>query len=281
MKTIIFPTDFSNNATHSSRYAGMLTKRLDAKLILLHVYSLPMVTEYEGTYQIEEFTARSRNEARESLQLFTDKFIEDSEVSSDRISQIIDYGPVSDIILETAKALKADMIVMGTKGATDMLDRWIGTNAEAVMKKAECPVWIIPQNVPVNKPDLVMYAADFEEDELLATHQLLSIVEPLGATCKVIHIQDYFAFNVGHNVQETVMDLEKEFKYDNDISIKNLNRTEIIEGLEGYLNTHKPDVLALATHDKSFWNSFFEPSITKHFVQEAKLPLLIFKKQNK
>jgi len=277
MTTILFPTDFSNNATHSSRYAAMLAKRLNAKIILLHVYSFPMVSEYEAAYDVTALTARSRKEARENLQFFADEFMEDTGVIASHISQVIDYGAVSEMILETAKNSKVDMIVMGTKGATDLIDRWVGTNAEAVMKKAECPVWVIPQNVQVNLPKVVMYAADFKEDELTATHKILGIVESLGATCKVIHIHDYFALNVIPNEEATVGILEKEFKNDS-IVIKNLSRSDLINGLEAYINHHKPDVLALATHDRSFWDSLFEPSITKHFVQQAELPILIFKK---
>lgn len=276
MKTILFPTDFSTNSTHSARYAGLLAKRLNAKIVLLHVYNFPMTTEIDA-YSVEALSARSREDARDNLQLFSENFIEDTGVMATHISQIIDYGGVSDVILDTATSTKADMIVMGTKGASNIFDRWIGTNAEAVMKKAECPVWIIPQNAPVHLPQTVMYAADFEDNELAATHKILNIIETLGATCEVVHIHDYFAVNVGQRIETTAKELKNEFKND-DVTIHNLKRSEVIDGLDTYIRTHKPDVLALATHDKPFWTGLLEPSITKHFVQEAKLPMLIFKK---
>jgi nucleotide-binding universal stress UspA family protein len=167
--------------------------------------------------------------------------------------------------------------VMGTKGATNTLDKWLGTHAQQVMKTAHCPVWVIPQNAPINYPQHIMYAADFREDEVLATQQVLAFAKPLQATCKVIHIHDYFELNVGHAVQEMVHYLEDEFENE-DITFKHVNRADIIEGLETYIRTHKPDVLALAIQEKSFLSKIFETSVTKHFIQEAKLPILTFKK---
>jgi nucleotide-binding universal stress UspA family protein len=176
-----------------------------------------------------------------------------------------------------AEAIKADMIVMGTQGASDIMDKWLGTHAQEVIKTAECPVFTIPKNVPIDYPQRILYAADFKEDEILATKKLLHIAKSLEATCKVIHIHEYFEPNIGHTVEETIKELEEKFKNE-DITIQQLHRTNIIKGLEGYIKTYKPDVLAMAIHEKSFLSNIFDTSITRHFIQEAKLPMLTFKK---
>ena len=62
------------------------------------------------------------------------------------------------------------------------------------------------------------------------------------------------------------------------VSVKNIDRADIIEGLESYIKIHKPDVLALSLHEKSFFGKLFDTSVAKHFVQEAKIPMLIFRK---
>jgi nucleotide-binding universal stress UspA family protein len=60
MKTILFPTDFSKNATHASLYAGMIARAMNAHLILLNVYSIPMVMEYEFRYDVDRFLKISK-----------------------------------------------------------------------------------------------------------------------------------------------------------------------------------------------------------------------------
>ena len=44
MKTIIIPTDFSDCANNASEYAAKLAKSIDAKVLLLHVYHVPLTS---------------------------------------------------------------------------------------------------------------------------------------------------------------------------------------------------------------------------------------------
>ena len=277
MKTILFPTDFSENATHASRYAAMLAKLYDANLVLLHVHHIPMVPENNHSFEVRNAISLNETSAKEDLEVFAKKFMEHSNLSSERIIQRVEYGFAAECIVEIADSIKADLIVMGTKGASDMMDKWLGTHAQEVMKTAECPVFTIPKNVPIDYPQRILYAADFKEDEVSATQRLLTIAKPLGATCKVVHIHEYFEPNIGHFVEETIKELEEKFKNE-DVTIQQLYRDDIIEGLETYIKTYNPDVLAMAIHEKSFLSNIFDTSITRHFIQAAKLPMLTFKK---
>ena len=277
MRTILFPTDFSKNAAHASRYAGMLAKLYNANLVFLHVHHIPMVPENYHSFEVQNAITLNEKSAKEDLEVFIKQFIQDSHLPAERISQRVVYGFVAEAILETAISIKPDMIVMSTQGASDLMDKWLGTHAQEVIKKAECPVFTIPKNVTIGYPQKILYAADFKEDEVAATKKLLHITEPLEATFKVVHIHDYFEPNIGHTVEEIIKELEEKFKNE-DVSIQQLHRTDIIKGLESYLKTYKPDILAMAIHEKSFLSSIFDTSITRYFIQEAKLPMLTFKK---
>lgn len=277
MKTILFPTDFSSNAVHASEYAGMVAKRMNAKIVLLNVYAIPTISEYQLPYEIENFINQNKGEAQGNLEEFTKVFLKNTGLPPERVSVRVEYGYVADKIVEIARALQADLIVMGTKGASNFLEKWLGTNAQKVMKMADCPVWIIPQKAPIHYPQDFLYAADFREDEILATQKITALAKPFGAKCKVVHIHDYFEVNIGHRVEATANQISDVFDEDT-VSVKTFHRAEVIEGLETYIHTQKPDVLALAIHEKSFFDGIFDTSITKHFVQEANLPILTFRK---
>jgi nucleotide-binding universal stress UspA family protein len=278
MRTLLFPTDFSENAIHASEYAGLLAHKFEANVVLLNIYSVPIMTEYQIPYNIDDFTAEMKEVSEKNLDIFTDKFIEATYLPKERISQRIEYGFVADVIIETAKAISADMIVMGTKGASNILEKWIGTTAQTVMKTAHCPVWIIPEGATINYPQKFLYAADLQEDEIMATQKVMEFVTPLQALCKVIHIDDYFEIGENQEVKEKISELKEEFKDDDNVFVRNIRRDDIIEGLETYIQSYKPDVLALAVYEKSLFSKIFEESVTNHFVFEANLPLLIFRK---
>jgi nucleotide-binding universal stress UspA family protein len=277
MKTILFPTDFSENAVHASRYAGMLTKLLDANIVLLHAYHVPMVPAYNASFEMADPISETENVVKEDLKAFAVEFIKNSNIPIERVTQRIEYGFAAEKTIEVAEEIKADLIVMGTEGASEMIDKWLGTHAQEVMKTAECPVFIIPKNVPIDYPQRILYAADFKDDEINATQKVLDIAKPLGATCKVIHIHEEFEPNIGHIVEETIKELETKFK-DDDITVQQFHRDDTIEGLETYIKTYQPDVLAMAIHEKTFLESIFSSSKSQHFIQEAKIPMLTFKK---
>lgn len=278
MKTILFPTDFSANALHASQYAGILAKSFDANVVLINVHSIPSISEYQLPYEIDNLIKSNQKKSEDDLRDFAVHFMQITHLAANRISQIVEYGFTNDKIIETAETIQADMIVMGTKGANNLLDKWLGTHSHAVMKKASCPVWIIPSKATINYPQNILYAADFKEDEVVATQKVLRFAAPLGAKCKVVHVHDYFEINIDNDVKEMVKYLDDEFENVDDVSFVNLNRANIIEGLETYIKTHKPDVLAMAISEKSFFEKLFDQSITKHFVQGGNLPMLIFKK---
>ena len=278
MKTILFPTDFSENATHASDYAGLLAQKFNANVVLLTIYSMPIFTDYQIPYDIQDFSSEMKAASEINLKRFALKFIETSNLPHERISQRVEYGFVSDVITETAKDINADMIVMGTKGASNLFEKWIGTTAQAVMKNAECPIWIIPQKTKITYPQKFLYAADLQEDEVSATQKVMEFATPFQALCKVVHIDDYFEINGNQELKEKISDLKEKFKDDDNIFVRNIRRDDIIEGLQTYIKSYKPDVLALAVHEKSLFSKIFEQSITNHFVYEANLPMLIFRK---
>ena len=216
--------------------------------------------------------------ASQNLEIFSEKVFLSTELPEVQIENLLEYGFVTECIVEVSTRLNVDMIVMGTKGVSNVFDKWMGSNAENVIKSAECPVWIVPINSQLTVPQVFIYAADFQEDEVSATKTLLEFSVPLGASCKVIHIQDYFDNEVKLKSAETMADLSKEFE-GNNITFKDLNRKEIVEGIETYTKNHKPDVLALAVYEKTIFSNLFNSSITKHFVEETKIPMLIFKKE--
>jgi nucleotide-binding universal stress UspA family protein len=279
MTTILFPTDFSENSFHASQYAAMLAKHFDAKLVLLNVYSmvLPIVSESPMIFDRDDIVVRQQHDARQSLQVFMDNLIEKTGFPAEKIVQLLEYGLVTDVITETANSMDIDLIVMETHGASNMTDHWFGTNAEKIVELSNCPVWVLPENVSLAVPKAILYAADFKEDEVTATYELLAIAQPLGATCNVVHVHDYFESTSDRAIKEAVAELKDEFQ-NFDVTIKSINRVQIVTGLETYVRTHKPDVLAMAVYEKSFFSKLFSNSITEHFVQEAKIPLLFFKK---
>lgn len=277
MQNILFPTDFSSNAAHAAQYAGFLANQMDANITFLHIFSVPLISEYNLPHEIENFIAQNRIKAVEDLKVFVKNFQLESGISENRVSQRIEYGFVPEKIVAISTETAADMIVMGTKGAANYFDRLIGTVTQKVVKKAICPVLIISEKSFIHFPKSILYAADFEGDELAATQKLVSIAKQLDGKCNLVHVNGNFELNVGHQIDAMADYLVDKFE-EEELNVKVIRNDNVIEGLEKYLKTFKPDIIAIAMHDKSIFDKLFEPSVSSHFVLDANLPILCFKK---
>jgi nucleotide-binding universal stress UspA family protein len=280
MKTILFPTDFSPESLHAAQYAVMVAKGLDAKIVILHSFSVPTYTSFSENqlpYDSEALIVENKKIAEDNIEDFTLKLLLKVHFKPEQLSTKIEYGFIAESILDTAKSIKPDLIMMSTMGASNFFDKWLGTNTEKVVDDAHCPVWVIPENVSLSLPKTIIYAADFKDNEFKETKKLLSFAKPLHAISKVIHIHDNFEMDINGIIKDKIKNLESRFK-DENISFKDLKREDIVDGIETYIKTHHPDVLAISIAEKSFFNRIFDTGVSKHFVLEAKWPLLIFRK---
>jgi nucleotide-binding universal stress UspA family protein len=132
LTTILHPTDFSENSEFAFRVACALARDYNARLVLLHVVPPPMVIYAGGPVPAE--TWPSVEEVQEKLRQL------ESQAHRVRVeSQVLEGDPV-DMILRAAEETHSDVIVMGTHGRTGLSRLLLGSVAEAVIRKAPCPV---------------------------------------------------------------------------------------------------------------------------------------------
>jgi nucleotide-binding universal stress UspA family protein len=276
MKTILFPTDFSENAIHASKFAAELARKLDAKLILLHCFTVPTSFEYMIANDVANSIQLMEEVVTENLKNFTNELLKVTGLPDIQVLQLVDYGFVTDGILEAAKKHKVDFIVIGTKGNANFLDKWIGSTAINVVHKALCPVWVVPEKAALKFPSKILYAADYKENEVIATSFMVDLDRLLDTHTTVVHVKDYFDQEIQAKDQKITDKLEQVFEM-HAITFDDITHLHIIKGLENYIKKHQPDVLALAIHNKSIFTKLFNTSISNHFLGDSKLIMLTFR----
>jgi len=140
-KQILVPIDFSDCSLRALDYALTLALPFGAKITLLHVVE-PAVSQqsYLGVTPPLEETYQSLVEAgRERLVALSRKRIGNRL----RAETLVRIGRAHSEIPDTAKALSADLIVMGTHGYTGLKHLLLGSTTERVVRHAACPVLTI------------------------------------------------------------------------------------------------------------------------------------------
>ncbi len=137
---VLVATDFSE-CSRAALEAGIeLAKRYDAALTLVHVFVLPAYVYMDIVPMAVDIEAPARQAAEEELQ----KALAVARAQLPSAQAVMrQAGATWEEILETARAVNADLIVLGTHGRTGVSHALIGSIAERVVRHAHVPVLTI------------------------------------------------------------------------------------------------------------------------------------------
>ena len=138
LKRILLPVDFSESSQLCLSTAVALARSNDAELFLLHVEEPQPVITAGGGVAAYPIPLPATEELEAQL-----KAIDPGE--NVRCSRHMVLGTASSEIVKFADESDIDMIVMGTHGRTGLSRLLMGSVAEAVVRKAPCPVLTLKQ----------------------------------------------------------------------------------------------------------------------------------------
>ncbi|MBW1779043.1 MAG: universal stress protein [Deltaproteobacteria bacterium] len=162
IKKILYATDLSESAVHAFAYAVNLARTYGAGITILHVmaefpgenFILNMIHTDTWKAIRRRYYAEAREELmdekrdhlalKDVLQAFSDT-IQNGAPNQTFVTDeiIIKTGPTAEMIVETAKKRRCDLIVMGTHGQSALADVLIGSTARWVVRHSTIPVLVI------------------------------------------------------------------------------------------------------------------------------------------
>jgi nucleotide-binding universal stress UspA family protein len=276
MNTIVVPTDFSATANKALSYAVEIAKRNEATVILLHVCEL-MKDRFADlhSYVITE-NDKLVKEVHNAMSIHK-KSIEVEE--GIKVETLIYDGNVLDAIEMVCKEKEADMIVMGTLGASGLKNLLFGSTTAALIQRINAPLLVIPFHYEWEKPKKFLLAVEKE-----ASNKQLSILNNLtklfGAEIKVgvfTPRQEEALLFMEHarNGSAVVNILNKTF--DSGAQLEQITGNTFESSIQEYIDENNIDLLVMCTKDRTFWESLLQRSKTKRMAYQSNIPLLILK----
>lgn len=133
MKHILVPTDFSDAADRALDTAIELARAFEARLTLLHVWSMPYTAYSEGlTWPVDDMERAARRALDETLAKAIARYPRTEAV----LRRDGDWAQ----ILEVVRELGVDLVVMGTHGRRGLPRLVLGSVAERVVRMSPVPV---------------------------------------------------------------------------------------------------------------------------------------------
>lgn len=271
MLHILIPTDFSILALRSAEYALMLAQNIEARFTLLHIDNVPR-PNYAFIKKVDDIL---RNEALKTLREQAES-IKKSTGFTGRVDVAYEHGDAVSGIEEYTKHHRVDLVIMGTKGESVIKNRLFGSVAAGVLEHVTVPSLFVPVDAPTVKPRNIAFATDLTNlDEELP--ELIAFARFFNATVHVLHI---YPDNVGADTfdeERTKIDLLAKTQYPN-LTFNAVMDTDIIAGIDRFMASDSPDMLAMFTYKSGILSYLFDTSYTEEMTFHSRIPLLIFRK---
>jgi nucleotide-binding universal stress UspA family protein len=278
IKNILIPVDFSGTSMLALDHAVFMAKFYKAEITLLHVIESAIFTSAITFHDTgNDLSSVITQKANEKLTQFAKQI---QEVEGIRMQTKVIEGRIYKSIVEVARAINADMIVMGTHGVSGFREYIIGSNAYRVVSEADCPVLTVQsQNKKVGFTNIVLpiddslssrrkvkYAANFASKYNAKIHIAgLMTVEDNEFTAafkaKISQVEEYLE---GYNIA-----YDTKFIHGSDLAAMTVK----------YAHDIKADLIMIMTDqnlDYEF-SGFLVSPFSQHIVNHSKIPVMSIK----
>ncbi|WP_224491435.1 universal stress protein [Robertkochia flava] len=277
MKKILVPTDFSENALQALKVAAQLAKQHHAKLYLLHMLGISQAIigkdeSNEGAEAIyymkmvkKRFDDLKRLDYMQGIE--TEELIQNYKIFSEVNNVAHEHG--------------IDLIVMGSHGTGMVNDFFVGSNTEKVVRNSDFPVLVIKKDRPDFKMDKVVFACDFDKENIHAYRRAMRLFKDFESEVHLLYVnlpnQNFLnSAEMRERVKEFITEADNgdlsqlsKVTYYSDYTIEN--------GIYNFSNSVGADLIAIPTHGRKGISHFFMGSIGEDLANHAELPVITFK----
>jgi nucleotide-binding universal stress UspA family protein len=273
MKKILVPTDFSKYAEEALKTAAQIAKKNNSEIILLHMLELPSqmsdaISEGASIPEVMLFIKKAHEKFKEIKQ---NSYLQDVTVT-----ESIQFEKTFEGIKTYCKKTKADLIVMGSHGASGAEEILIGSNTEKVVRHSDIPVLVIKKDGGTLKTDHFIFASDFSEETKKPFKKMMEFTELFKARLDLVMICTPNSFKTTIVAEKIMKDYIEEFNIEN-YTLNTYNDTNIEKGILNFTNTINADLIGICTHGRTGISHFFNGSISEDLVNHTTKPVITFK----
>jgi nucleotide-binding universal stress UspA family protein len=276
MKKIIIPVDFSPYSEYALETAAALAKKHNSELIVMHMLEL--------SESIFSATSSERNEETAFMLMVTNKqfesFLDKPYLEGISLTPMIKHHKVLKEVDEVASELKADLVVMGSRGHNDHEGIFLGSNTEKVVRHSNVPLLVVkskPKSIDFNH---IVLATDFSLESANTLNTAIELLSNLGKKVTLLHVNLPSAHFLSTDEIEEKMSnvLKKINREDWSNKVAFISDYNVEEAILSYSNKHNADAIGMITQGRTGLYHLFAGSISEDLVNHSKLPVFTFKK---
>ncbi len=284
MNKILVPTDFSDCANNAKNAALEIAKRNGAEIHFLHSVNTPVDwREFEaytrrGTIPFSGGSMKDLYpEFKTAVGAIEEKMGALEKEAKDlglEAKRHLEYNYSYLDIIRYAEDLGADLMVMGSHGASGLNEMFIGSITQKVVRSAEMPVLVVKGDSDLSTAKNFVFCSDFEEEQVQgAMDDLIKFVKIFNAKAHLLYV------NTPNHFDDTEFTLNKmnDFiaKYDDVQFEKHVwNEYTVEDGIISFARNNEVDLVATATHGFKGLRRMIHVNVTENLINHSEKPVL-------
>lgn len=277
MKKILVPVDFSETSINALKLACQFALRADASIYLLHVnesvpYIIP-VSEYAYTasaIDIEEYD----QELKKRIETLKADILKEPQFKNLKIEAAIEAGLMVPVVKKAAEDEFADLIIIGTMGASGWKEMLVGSNTERVIRHAPCPVLVIPAGIQELKIDRVLVPTTLKSDQLGVFKTVKAWQDLLGFDVEALYVGDPLNASTRANVEAEKNRLIEATGLRHVYLHLKSEAVKEEDAIRAYADEAEADLIIMGTHQRHGLSHLLFGSLTENTANHTHVPVL-------
>jgi nucleotide-binding universal stress UspA family protein len=273
-KIIIVAMDFSEGAMNALNFAIRAANAIQANVMLVWVDKKKLSgTVYSNAYD-------PRLEAKKRFEAITEEYA--TKLKGGKFLYKMRNGKVQKEITNQAKYHDATLIIAGTHGTSGFDEFWIGSNANKIVARAECPVITIRIDEDAVKPVRnILLPLDSTQETRQKVPFVAYLAKCFGAKIQLLNVYSTNVQTVRKLVDEYASQTRKyldelEVEYSTDsIEAENITSSTI-----AYAKDNSSDLIAIMTDQESSPMNLFLGPYAQQMVNHSTIPVLSIRSKN-
>jgi nucleotide-binding universal stress UspA family protein len=257
MKTIVVPTDFSTSAQHATLYAAEIAKAINASVLLLHVYQIP-VTMSEFPVLIV---------SGEELKNNADAGLQKAKEAAEKAMPGVPFkteskmGDIVDEIQDSCSKRDVIALVAGTKDMSGFERFLLGNTALTIAKNCNFPVITVQESAPIKIPKRIALAVD--NDDKIPAEKIQAFIQLFGAQLHVVHVETEDKPSPIH-LPDTLTGA----------AYHSLKEDDVAKGIHNFVEQNSIDLVLILPHKHNLFERIFFKGHTSELISEMPVPVL-------
>lgn len=274
IRKILIPYDFSETAALSLEHAVFMAKLLKADIILLHIVETVTFTSAIG-HALSGFEKKIENTSNQKLDEIA---LEIHKHSGIQVKILTEVGRIYKKIVQVAKEIEADIIIMGTHGVSGYQRFNIGSNASRVVESAPCPVISVQthaKNIGFKK---IVLPIDESPTSRQKVNHVIELANHYNSHVYIVGLINFTSEDTKRKFRIKVEQVE-EFMAKNEISYESrfLQGDNLAKMTMSIADEIDADLLVIMTEQEPSITGFFLGTYASQVVNHSKIPVLSVK----